>query len=132
MLNHRVNYEVNMKTFFKKFLLLTSITVLICLLACFTLSSLTKSGIMETDVSDLILQILGILVFFFYSFFLGTIIKKRGWLIGLGLALVYGVVAYSIRGANSTLDLLSGIMISLRVLSLFLGPIVGVNFKSKK
>ncbi len=60
------------------------------------------------------------------------IVKKKGWLIGLILAAIYGTIAYSLAGTSDKLDLVNGIMIGIKVLSLFLGAIIGVNFKSKK
>lgn len=131
-MHHRFKCEVNMKSFFKKFLLLTVITAIVATIICFIFSSLGKSGIMTPETSSLTVSLLGILIFFFYSFFLGMIVKKKGWLIGLILAAIYGTIAYSLAGTSDKLDLVNGIMIGIKVLSLFLGAIIGVNFKSKK
>ncbi len=121
-----------MKTFFKKFLLATLGFALLIFTICFVFSSLCKSGIMSSDVASLVLQIVGILLFFSYAFLLGLFAKQKGWLIGLVLAVVYGVIAYSVAGSKETLTLLSGIMIGLKVVALFTGAVIGVNLSHQK
>lgn len=124
--------ETTMKKLFKNLLIWTLIFFVIGFFFIFVISTLEKSSILDPQSGDLILSALAIFIFFFYSFFIGYSYRKKGWLIGLALALIYLVVSIIFKSVNKSLDPVSGTLIGFKSVALLIGAIMGVNKGAKK
>lgn len=121
-----------MKKFLKSILIWSVIFLVVDFFFIFVVTTLEKSNILDASTGDLILSALAIVVFFFYSFFIGYSYRQKGWLIGLVLALVYLVASIIFKSVTKSMDPLAGTMIGFKSVALLVGAIMGVNKGAKK
>lgn len=94
---------------------------------------LNEKEVISNTASNVCIYGFSILFFFLFSFIVGKKIKKRGLLIGTALSLLYVIFAFVLRSFHLTpVSLTSNIFLFIRIITLFLGAVAGVNIGQKK
>lgn len=97
------------------------------------LSLLSYKDVITVQSGEWIMYISSLIGFFALGFYSGFKTKKRGFLIGITLSLIYVLFALILRffGLTST-GLLSRLMLIARIVILNVSAVLGVNMGSKR
>ncbi|MGM9857745.1 MAG: TIGR04086 family membrane protein [Bacilli bacterium] len=119
-----------MKNHLSKFSMFLIIFFIANLILIFTFSYLQYRSLISPLVANILNALLSLLLFFVISLYVGFKINKKGWLIGLILSIIYFIILSIIIGVTKEkLDVITIVLIILRILCIFCGSIIGVNLK---
>ena len=93
---------------------------------------LSRNNIINQQVNDNIVLVISFILFFAFGFFFAFKEKKRGFLNGLLLVLLYLILAYGyLRISNQEVTFSKTMTIVGRSLLLLSGSVLGVNLASR-
>ncbi len=120
----------------KKKLINFSISLLSAIILGFVMmvivTLLSRNNIINQQVNDNIVLVISFILFFAFGFFFAFKEKKRGFLNGLLLVLLYLILAYGyLRISNQEVTFSKTMTIVGRSLLLLSGSVLGVNLASR-